>query len=71
MRVCAAPLSPMIGGLFIAKTRFKKRMNRLKTKLSLMKLGEKENALDALWTNNNVTSGLKTKQIVDKKIKMT
>ena len=37
-----------------------------------MKLGEKENALDALWTNNNVTSGLKTKQIVDKnKIKMT
>jgi hypothetical protein len=37
-----------------------------------MKLGEKENALDALWTNNNVTSGLKTKQIVGKnKIKMT
>lgn len=37
-----------------------------------MKLGEKENTLDALWTNNNVTSGLKTKQIVDKnKIKMT
>jgi hypothetical protein len=34
-----------------------------------MKLGEKENALDALWTNNNVTSGLKTKQIVDKKNK--
>jgi hypothetical protein len=24
-----------------------------------MKLGEKENALDALWTNNNVTSGPK------------
>ena len=45
-------------------------MNGLKTRLPLMKLGEKENALDALWTNNNVTSGLKTKQIVDKKIKM-
>ena len=37
-----------------------------------MKLGEKENALDALWANNHVTSGFKTKQIVDKnKIKMT
>jgi hypothetical protein len=47
-------------------------MNGQKTRLPLMKLGEKENALDALWTNNNVTSGLKTKQIVDKnKIKMT
>jgi hypothetical protein len=47
-------------------------MNRLKTKLPLMKLGEKENALDALWANNHVTSGFKTKQIVDKnKIKMT
>ena len=45
-------------------------MNGQKTRLPLMKLGEKENALDALWTNNNVTSGLKTKQIVDKK-KMT
>ena len=47
-------------------------MNGQKTRLPLMKLGEKENALDALWTNNNITSGLKTKQIVDKnKIKMT
>jgi hypothetical protein len=47
-------------------------MNGLNTKLPLMKLGEKENAWDALWTTTNVTSGLKTKQIVDKnKIKMT
>jgi hypothetical protein len=41
-------------------------MNGQKTRLPLMKLGEKGNALDALWTNNNVTSGLKTKQNVDK-----
>jgi hypothetical protein len=44
-------------------------MNGQKTRLPLMKLGEKENALDALWTNNNLTHGLGLKETTLKKNK--
>jgi hypothetical protein len=41
-------------------------MNGLNTKLPLMELGEKENGWDALWTNTNVTSGLKQNKLLIK-----
>ena len=44
-------------------------MNGQKTRLPLMKLGEKENALDALWTNNNGHMDLRQNKLLIKQNK--